>query len=180
MGVNIARGLERRLERLFEGSAKRVFSGQVHPSELAERIAREADLARYEHLSGPATANQYLVTLNPRDVERDTESLIHDLERELSEHAAEAGREFDAGHYGVQIGTYVVERGRVPDEVTERYLTSRRSDVPAEAINLLGTPEAVTAQVEIPASAGTIAPLAAPAESLVASEMDAHATRCDV
>jgi len=91
MGVYIARGLERRLERLFEGSAKRVFSGQVHPSELAERIAREADLARFEHQSGPATANQYLLTLNPKDVKGDTKALIHDLERELSGHAAEAG-----------------------------------------------------------------------------------------
>lgn len=89
--MNIARGLERRLERLFERSAKRVFSGQVHPSELAERIAREADLARFEHLSGPATANQYVLTLNPGDVEGDVESLIHDLERELSGYAGEAG-----------------------------------------------------------------------------------------
>ena len=47
----------------------------------------------------------------------------------------------------MQIGTYLVERGRVPAEVEERYLTSRRSDVPAEAINLLGTPEAVTARL---------------------------------
>ncbi len=89
--MNIARGLERRLERLFERSAKRVFSGQVHPSELAERIAREADLARFEHLSAPATANQYVLTLNPGDVEGDVESLIHDLERELSGYAGEAG-----------------------------------------------------------------------------------------
>ncbi|MCI0816212.1 MAG: LLM class flavin-dependent oxidoreductase, partial [Chloroflexi bacterium] len=74
------------------------------------------------------------------------EEVAKGIER-IKEHAEEAGREFDAGHYGVQIGTYLVERGRVPAEVTERYLTSRRSDVPAEAINLLGTPEAVTARL---------------------------------
>ena len=65
----------------------------------------------------------------------------------IQEHAAEAGREFDPGHYGVQISTYVVERGSVPSEVTERYLTARRSDVPPEAINLLGTPESVKARL---------------------------------
>ena len=74
------------------------------------------------------------------------EEVASGIER-IKEHAAEAGRDFDPGHYGVQIGTYLVERGRVPAEVTERYLTSRRSDVPAEAINLLGTPEAVTARL---------------------------------
>ena len=74
------------------------------------------------------------------------EEVAKGIER-IKEHAAEAGRDFDPGHYGVQIGTYLVERGRVPDEVTERYLTSRRSDVPAEAINLLGTPEVVASRL---------------------------------
>jgi hypothetical protein len=89
--VSIARGLERRLERLFEGSARRVFSGRIHPSELAERIAREADLARYEHLTGPATANRYVVALNPRDLQADPAPLQAELERALADYAADSG-----------------------------------------------------------------------------------------
>jgi hypothetical protein len=81
--VKIARSLERQLERLFEGPARRVFSGQVHPSELAEGLSREADLARYQHLTGPATANEYQVLLNPRDLESDPARIETQLEEVL-------------------------------------------------------------------------------------------------
>ncbi len=74
------------------------------------------------------------------------EEVAKGIER-IKEHAAEAGRDVDDGHYGVQIATYLVERGRVPGDVKERHLTARRSDVPAEAINLLGTPGEVTARL---------------------------------
>jgi hypothetical protein len=89
--VSVARGLERRLESLFEGSSKRVFSGRIHPVELAEKIAREADLARFEHISGPATANLYLIKLNPRDIEGDLTELQGLLQDALDEHAADVG-----------------------------------------------------------------------------------------
>ena len=68
--MSLARSLERRLERLFEGATGRVFSGRLHPSEMAGRIAREADLARYRHESGPATANRYVLTVSPEDGRR--------------------------------------------------------------------------------------------------------------
>jgi hypothetical protein len=89
--VRIARGLERRLERLLEGVAGRVFSGRVHPSELAERVAREADLARYVHLTGPATANAFTLTLNPRDVASNHDELELELGQALTDYAAEKG-----------------------------------------------------------------------------------------
>lgn len=81
--MKIARSLERQLERLFEGPARRVFSGQIHPSELAEGISREADLARYQHLTGPATANEYRVLLNPKDLESDPSRIQTQLEEVL-------------------------------------------------------------------------------------------------
>lgn len=81
--MKIARSLERQLERLFEGPARRVFSGQIHPAELAEGISREADLARYQHLTGPATANAYQVLLNPRDLESDPSPIESQLEHVL-------------------------------------------------------------------------------------------------
>lgn len=93
--MSLARSLERRLERLFEGAAGRVFSGRLHPSEMAGRIAREADLSRYRHESGPATANKYVLTVNPEDLDVDPSTLERKLERALAEHAAGVGLLFE-------------------------------------------------------------------------------------
>ncbi len=93
--MSLARSLERRLERLFEGTAGRVFSGRLHPSELAGGIAREADLSRYRHEAGPATANRYVLTVNPTDLDTDPTSLERRLETALTEHAAAAGLIFE-------------------------------------------------------------------------------------
>jgi hypothetical protein len=89
--VSLARSLERRLERLFEGAAGRVFSGRIHPSEMAGRIAREADLTSFQHETGPATSNRYVLTVNPADLDVDPARLQRRLELALAEHAAEAG-----------------------------------------------------------------------------------------
>jgi len=89
--VHIARELERRLEHLLEGAAGRVFRGRVHPSELAARIAREADLACFEHSTGPATANTYTLTMNPKDVAASQDELERELGSVLFQYAAEKG-----------------------------------------------------------------------------------------
>ncbi len=93
--MKLARSLERRLERLFEGAAGRVFSGRLHPTEMAGRIAREADLSRYRHESGPATANKYLLTVSPSDLDVDPSALEQKLEMALAEHAANVGLLFE-------------------------------------------------------------------------------------
>ena len=74
------------------------------------------------------------------------EEVAAGIER-IKHYAAEAGRKFADDHYGLQITTYVVERGGVPDAIKERYLLQRRSDVAPEQINLLGTPDQVTARL---------------------------------
>ncbi|MGH8916174.1 MAG: FhaA domain-containing protein [Acidimicrobiia bacterium] len=89
--MSLARSLERRLERLLEGATGRVFSGRLHPSEMAGRIAREADLSRYRHEAGPATANKYVLTVNPSDLDVDPSALESQLEAALAEHAAATG-----------------------------------------------------------------------------------------
>jgi hypothetical protein len=58
---------------------------------MAGRIAREADLTSYEHSTGPATSNQYVLKVNPADLDVDPTRLQKRLELALSEHAAEAG-----------------------------------------------------------------------------------------
>lgn len=93
--MSLARSLERRLERLLEGATGRVFSGRLHPSEMAGRIAREADLSRYRHESGPATANKYVLTVSPADLDVDPTTLEKKLEMALAEHAAGVGLLFE-------------------------------------------------------------------------------------
>ena len=43
--MGLARGIERRLERLVDGLAARLFRGRIHPVELGALLIREADLA---------------------------------------------------------------------------------------------------------------------------------------
>lgn len=109
--MSLARSLERRLERLFEGAAGRVFSGRLHPSELAGRIAREADLSRYRHESGPATANKYVLIVNPNDLDIDPSALERQLEAALADHAAASGLLFE-GPPTVSIRTGSVTPGQ--------------------------------------------------------------------
>ena len=65
----------------------------------------------------------------------------------INAYAEEAGRKIEDDHFGLQISSYMVESGSVPDYIQERYLLRRRADVPAERINLLGTPDQVMARL---------------------------------
>jgi hypothetical protein len=89
--VSVARSLERRLEKLLEGVAGRVFSGRLHPSELAGKLAREADFARFNHATGPATANLFVIQVNPRDLAVDASKLERMLAAEMTAYTAEEG-----------------------------------------------------------------------------------------
>ncbi len=100
----MARTLERRLERLVGLFAGRVFSGRVHPVEIVTRLAREADFARFEHPSGPATANSYRLLLNPKMLAGDPKDLEYALTEELENYAAHEGLRLQ-GPARVTIGT---------------------------------------------------------------------------
>lgn len=89
--MSVARSLERRLESLIEGFAGRVFSGRLHPSELAGKLAREADFARFDHATGPATANLFVIQVNPRDLTVDPSRLEEMLAAEMTAYTAEEG-----------------------------------------------------------------------------------------
>ena len=89
--VSVARSLERRLERLIEGVAGRVFSGRLHPSELAGKLAREADFARFDHATGPATANVFVIQVHPRDLSVEPSRLEEMLAAEMTAYTNEEG-----------------------------------------------------------------------------------------
>jgi hypothetical protein len=102
--VSVARSLERRLEKLIEGVAGRVFSGRIHPTELAGKLAREADFARFRHITGPATGNLFVITVNPRDLTMDASELEQTLAQEMTDLTAEEGLRL-AGPVEVQVTT---------------------------------------------------------------------------
>ena len=72
----------------------------------------------------------------------------------INAYAEEAGRAIEQDHFGLQISCYLVESGRVPGYVEERYLLRRRSDVSSDRINLLGTPDQVMARLREYVDAG--------------------------
>jgi hypothetical protein len=89
--MKLARQLERRLEDALDHLAGRIFRGGLHPSELAARVAREAELAEFRTPAGPATANRYQLLVNPDNLEGDPEPLARRLQLAFEELAAERG-----------------------------------------------------------------------------------------
>lgn len=101
--MSVARKLERRLERLLD-TAGRIFSGRPHLSEIADRLTREADFARFDHPTGPATANKYTITLNPADLVGDLNEMTNALVNEIEKHASEEGLRLE-GPVSVEVVT---------------------------------------------------------------------------
>lgn len=89
--MNVVRNLERRLERMLEGVGGKFFAGRLHPSELAGKLAREADFARFQHPTGPATANHFVIEVNPADLTVDTPKLARMLAAEMTAYTLEEG-----------------------------------------------------------------------------------------
>lgn len=90
--MGLARGIEKRLERLMDGIAARLFGGKVHPVELAERIIREADLTLIRQPTGPIAPNDFTVTVG--GVPADTTALgsvQRELEQAIEETSWERG-----------------------------------------------------------------------------------------
>lgn len=118
--VSVARSLERRLEKLIESVAGRMFSGRLHPSELAGKLAREADFARFNHPTGPATANLFIIHVNPKDLTVEPSRLEEMLAAEMSAYTTEEGLRLE-GPVEVKI-------------LTKETATSGRSEVHVEVM----------------------------------------------
>jgi len=89
--VNVVRSFERRLEQLLEGVTGRVFSGRLHSAEIAGKLAREADFARFDHETGPATANIYNIVVHPRDLSIEPAMLEKELANEIETYTMTEG-----------------------------------------------------------------------------------------
>jgi len=67
----LAKELERRLERLVDGTSGAVFRGRMHPVEIADRLIRQVDFLEEEGAFGPEIPNRLEVHLNEADLDAD-------------------------------------------------------------------------------------------------------------
>ncbi len=89
--MKLARQLERRLEDALDHLAGRIFRGGLHVSELAARVAREAELAEFRTPAGPGTANHFTLAVNPANLADDPQLIARELEIAFAEVAADRG-----------------------------------------------------------------------------------------
>jgi hypothetical protein len=102
--MNLARNLERRLERLIEGFASKLFPGAVSAPELAQRLIREADLSVADGPAGPVVPNVYGVRVHPNDLagQQAPAELLEELAAIIDEHASQSGWRLE-GEVNVQV-----------------------------------------------------------------------------
>ena len=127
----VLRGIEQRLERVFEGVFGRAFRTNVQPVELARKLAKEMDEHRSTSVTRVYVPNEYTVYLSSGDREQFSgyeNSLVSELEEYLSEHAArenyalltapkvvfETDEDLGVGEFG--IATRMAQYGRRGDE----------------------------------------------------------------
>jgi hypothetical protein len=92
--VSVLRGLESRIERVFEGVFGRAFRTHVQPVELARKLAKEMDEHRSVSVSRVYVPNEYTLYLSPDDRVQFASyegSLIGELQEYLGEHARREG-----------------------------------------------------------------------------------------
>lgn len=66
--MSIARRIELRLERLFEGVSATVFGGKTERLDIENKILRTADLEMFDHPTGPSVPNVYTLFLHPENL----------------------------------------------------------------------------------------------------------------
>jgi hypothetical protein len=127
----VLRGIEQRLERIFEGVFGRAFRTNVQPVELARKLAKEMDEHRSTSVTRVYVPNEYTVYLSSGDREQFEgyeNSLVSELEEYLSEHASrenyalltpprivfETDEDLGVGEFG--IATRMAQYGRSGEE----------------------------------------------------------------
>jgi hypothetical protein len=88
--MSLLKSVESTIANLVEGAFGRLFRSELHPMELARKLAREMDEHRTETVSRVYAPNEYSVWLSPRDRARFQEieqEVIDELCAYLLEHA---------------------------------------------------------------------------------------------
>jgi hypothetical protein len=92
--MSVLRGLESKIEGLFEGLFGRAFRTHVQPVELARKLAKEMDEHRSVSVSRVYVPNEYTLYLSSSDRAEFAAyegSLVGELQEYLSEHARREG-----------------------------------------------------------------------------------------
>ena len=149
----VLRGIEQKIEALFEGVFGRAFRTNVQPVELARKLSKEMDEHRVVSVSRVYVPNEYTIYLSPPDrgqFEGYENSLLSELEEYLIEHARresyalltpprvrlETDEDLALGEFG--IATRMVQphhgvRGDEPEEEVESGATMIYKHPAAEA-----------------------------------------------
>jgi hypothetical protein len=88
--MGVLRGIESKIEGLFEGVFGRAFRTNVQPIELARKLVKEMDDHRSVSVSRVYVPNEYTVYLSPQDRKQFggyEGSLVGELQEYLAEHA---------------------------------------------------------------------------------------------
>jgi Protein of unknown function (DUF3662)/FHA domain len=126
----VLRGIEQRIEALFEGMFGRAFRTHVQPIELARKLTKEMDDHRTVSVSRVYVPNEYSVFLSPPDREQFAgyePSLVDELQSYLAEHARredyalltaprvvfESDPDLDVGEFGIAVRMVQPERRAV-------------------------------------------------------------------
>jgi FHA domain-containing protein len=168
------KGIEHKIEALFEGVFGRAFRTNVQPVELARKLAKEMDDHRTVSVSRVYVPNEYTIYLSTGDREQFEayeSSLLSELEEYLVEHAKresyalltaplvklETDDDLGVGEFG--ISTRVVQPRRArhgPEELEDERLTPG-----ATVVYKPGGAEPVDAIVSQPTDETTLVPVLA-------------------
>ena len=90
--MNLARGLEQRLENLVDGVSASVFRGQMHPVTMASKLVRQLEFLSFEGPAGIAVPNDLTIVVHPADLDPGID--VDALEAELADVAFNAAAEY--------------------------------------------------------------------------------------
>jgi hypothetical protein len=91
--MNLAQGLERRLEKFADGASASVFRGTMHPIAIATRLVRQLEYLEVDSPAGPQVPNDLVVSMNAHDVDPsiDRGALARELEHAITQTSLERG-----------------------------------------------------------------------------------------
>lgn len=120
--MNLARGLERRLEKLVDGASASVFRGKMHPIDIASRLVRQIEFLSTETAAGTQVPNDLVVSMNSADIDTtvDRNDLANELINVVTETAVQRGWRM-VGSVEIQIVTSTeIPRGILEAEGTTK------------------------------------------------------------
>src|SRR5918997_1123068 len=101
--MSLLRGIEQKLEGLFQGTFSKAFKSEVQPIELARKLAKDMSDSKTVSISRTYVPNQYTVYLSPQD--RQTFEGWEDAARkELSDYLLQYARDAPAQGKAFLVG----------------------------------------------------------------------------